>query len=168
MIAAACIVAFVAVWGGWRFALPAFKTAAFPPASQTVLKEWTLDAVQQTMPAAKASIRLVRDGSVDKVIVSADGLAPTANEQSYQVWLLHDQHRYNCGTFRVGESGKGALVYDLKQPDVQIDGFGITLEPDALGTAPRGMKVLGTAPGASGTGGTSGSTPSSNTMEEVY
>jgi hypothetical protein len=168
MAAAACVVAAAIFWGGWKFALPLWNPVTAPSAlpSQTVLKEWTLSAVQQTMPAAKASIRLVRDGNVEKVIVSAEGLAPTANEQSYQVWLLHEQRRYNCGTFRVGDSGNGALVYDLKQPDVQIDGFGITLEPDAQGTAPRGMKVLGTSAN-SGTG-SNGSTPSSIPNTEVY
>lgn len=144
--AAAGLMAVAAGWGVWKAGTPLWNSSAAPAAAstQTVIKEWSLQAVQKTMPAAKASIQLVRDGGVQKVVVQAEGLAPTENEQAYQVWLLHDERRYNCGTFRVDKTGKGVLVYDLKRTDVQIDGFGITLEPDALGTVPRGTKVLGT------------------------
>ncbi|KIL37975.1 hypothetical protein SD70_29465 [Gordoniibacillus kamchatkensis] len=145
--AAACVflVAGVSAWyGGWLPPQRQISPAVVSPA-QTVLKEWSLRSVQQTMPAAKASIQLVRDGDVRKVVVQAEGLPPTTGAEAYQVWLLHEDHRYNCGTFRVDQSGKGVLVYDLKRPDIQIDGFGVTLEPDALGNAPRGKKVLGTA-----------------------
>jgi hypothetical protein len=144
--AAAALALLVAGFGVWLVLAPLRNPAA--PAilspSQTVLREWALAPAQQTMPAAKASILLVRDGDTQKVVVQAEGLAPTSGEQAYQVWLIHDGRRYNCGTFRVGKSGKGVLVYDLKRPDVQIDGFGVTLEPDAQGSAPRGTKVLGT------------------------
>jgi hypothetical protein len=145
--AAAAACALLVVGLGVRFVLLPLRNHAAPAIispSQTVLQEWSLVPSQQTMPAAKASIQLVRDGDVQKVVVQAEGLAPTSGEQAYQVWLIHDGRRYNCGTFRVDKSGKGVLVYDLKRPDVKIDGFGVTLEPDAQGSTPRGTKVLGT------------------------
>lgn len=143
--AAACAV-LAAGLGTW-FALGPLHNQASPAAitpTQTVLKEWALAPVLQKMTAAKASIQLVRDGDVQKVVFQAEGLEPTTGEEAYQVWIINGEHRYNCGTFRVGRSGKGILVYDMKRPNVNIDGFGVTLEPDAQGTAPRGTKVLGT------------------------
>lgn len=147
-VSAASLLLVVAL-GAW-YALAPLRNQTPPAAaalvpSQTVLREWSMAPVQHIMPAAKASIQLVRDGDIQKVVVHAEGLAPTAGEQAYQVWLIHGERRYNCGTFRVDTSGKGVLVYDLKRPDVNIDGFGVTLEPDAQGAAPRGTKVLGTA-----------------------
>lgn len=146
LLASAFCVFLLAGWGVWKFGPSVWKPSpvAAPAPTQTVLKEWSLSAALPAMPAASGSIQLLREGDQQKVIVHTEGLAPTADDQAYQVWLLHDGNRYNCGTFRVDQTGKGSLVYDLKRPDVQIDGFGITLEPDALGTRPRGTKVLGT------------------------
>jgi hypothetical protein len=142
---AACVV-LLAGWCFWKFSPAVWKPSqvALPAPAQTVLKEWQLASAMPSMPAAKGSIQLLREGDQQKVVVHTEGLAPTANEQAYQVWLIIDGNRYNCGTFRVDQTGKGSLVYDLKRADVQIDGFGITLEPDALGTKPRGTKVMGT------------------------
>lgn len=146
LLAAGFCVFLLAGWSVWRLELPAWKlsSVASTVSTQTVLKEWSLTAAQPALGAAKGSIQLLREGAQGKVVVHTEGLIPTTDDQAYQVWLLYEGNRYNCGTFRVDETGKGSLVYNLKHPDMKIDGFGITLEPDALGTKPRGKKVLGT------------------------
>lgn len=146
VLASAFCVILLAGWGVWKLGPTLWNPsgAVSTAATQTVLKEWPLASAMASMPAAKGSIQLIREGEQQKVVVQTEGLDPTVNDQTYQVWLIHNGNRYNCGTFRVDRSGKGSLVYDLKRPDVQIDGFGVTLEPDALGSKPRGTKVLGT------------------------
>ncbi|MFC4768668.1 anti-sigma factor [Effusibacillus consociatus] len=78
-----------------------------------------------------------------QLVVQVNNAAPLSGEQAYQVWLLRNGQRQNAGTFRVNEKGDGVLVYTASsKPD--FDNIGITREPDANGTSPRGPKVMGT------------------------
>ncbi|WP_274364607.1 anti-sigma factor [Paenibacillus thermotolerans] len=77
-----------------------------------------------------------------ELIVYSYGLPRTEGDQAYQVWLLRDGIRTNAGTFHVEEDGFGVLTYPLGK-SIGFDRLGITLEPDANGSEPRGKKVLG-------------------------
>ncbi|CAM2858610.1 anti-sigma factor [Paenibacillus sediminis] len=110
------------------------------------IEDFPMYSFSSNMPDVKGNVSLVSQGQTKKLIITMNGLHPTTGKNVYQVWLLHGDERYNCGTFRVSSDGRGVLIYQLLDPDVQIDGFGITLEPDSNGSKPRGIKVAGTKP----------------------
>jgi hypothetical protein len=58
---------------------------------------------------------------------------------------MRDGRRSNAGTFRVDDSGLGVLTVGIR-PDERFDTVGVTLEPDAGGTEPRGRKVVSSKP----------------------
>jgi anti-sigma-K factor RskA len=78
-----------------------------------------------------------------QLVVQVHNAPSLTGEQAYQVWLLKNGQRINAGTFRVNENGTGILVFTSGTAP-NFDNIGITLEPDANGTQPRGPKVLGT------------------------
>jgi len=142
---AACLIAGAAL--GVFYVQHAEEAASKPAAVQQPMlrgQEWKLVSYDANMPQITGTAAVVRQGDSQRMVVDVTGLKPTTDDQAYQVWLLHDGERMNCGTFRVDERGKGTLVYYLYDSELDVSGIGITLEPDALGTAPRGKKVAGT------------------------
>ncbi|WP_282936645.1 anti-sigma factor [Paenibacillus sp. RC67] len=117
-------------------------TAAVLPPSQ-VLKTYTLNAVDSSMPTASGTAWVLQGEEKNQVVVQLKGLSKTNGNEAYQVWLIHDGKRYNCGTLLADADGTGVLTYLIKKESV-FDAIGVTLEPDAKGTQPRGKKVLGT------------------------
>ena len=108
-----------------------------------VIKLVSLRSFDQTMPAASGEAWLTQQGDDTRIVMRVSNLAPNRGGEAYQAWLIREGNRYNCGTFRVDDQGNGVLTYLLKENWVEFEAIGITLEPDSLGKAPRGIKVLG-------------------------
>lgn len=115
---------------------------SFQPAQ--VVQSYTLQAPPNAYALAKGTAWMYEQGNKKKLILHLQGLSPTQGSEAYQVWLIHDGKRQNAGVFLVDHQGTGVLTYELQDPGQTFEGIGITLEPDAEGTQPRGKKVLGT------------------------
>ncbi|KZE70459.1 hypothetical protein AV654_06110 [Paenibacillus elgii] len=130
------------------FRLP-FKSSVEQPETRLaipveVIGQYRLKAFDQALPSAAGQGWLTRQGNKAQLVLQFHGLRPTDGVQAYQVWLLRDGKRSNCGTFQVDSQGAGVLTWDMGLEDTSFDGIGITLEPDSRGSEPRGKKVLGT------------------------
>ncbi|WP_018130293.1 anti-sigma factor [Effusibacillus pohliae] len=132
----------VSVWQihAYRQLLSIAPLSAAPPTQ--VERSFPLYATGENSAAAGVAYLAETPNGV-QLIVQVHNAPPLTGEQAYQVWLLKNGQRQNAGTFRVNEKGDGVLVYAAgNKPD--FDNIGITREPDANGTSPRGPKVLGT------------------------
>ncbi|WP_416829183.1 anti-sigma factor domain-containing protein [Ectobacillus polymachus] len=109
-----------------------------------ILKVFSLTSADATEDSAKGTVWLLKQGKDTKIIANLEGLSATKGNEAYQVWLINKGQRRNAGTFYVEQNGKGALSYIMVHPEIPFDSIGITLEPDADGTYPRGRKILGT------------------------
>jgi anti-sigma-K factor RskA len=103
--------------------------------------------LQSVTPSSDAQgyAAVIETGNGRELIVHLNQLPMPEGEQAYQVWLLNDGKRKNAGTFRPAPNGKGVITYRLPGPQFSFEKIGITLEPDANGTKPRGQKVIGTS-----------------------
>lgn len=93
---------------------------------------------------AQGNAWLYRKGDKKQLVFQIKGLEETEGTEAYQVWLIHEGKRKSAGVFRVDKEGNGFLTYEFNDKDSTFDTIGISLEPDANGTQPRGKKVLGT------------------------
>lgn len=146
LIGSAAALIFAAGYLLWSSVGPGQKkeitTAAVLPPSQ-VLKTYTLNAVDSSMPTAAGTAWVLQGEEKNQIVVQLKGLSKTNGDEAYQVWLIHGNKRYNCGTLLVDGNGTGVLTY-LIMKEATFEAIGVTLEPDANGTYPRGKKVLGT------------------------
>lgn len=120
--------------------IPAYHDQAEPALLQ---QEFQLKAYDASNPNSEGRVWMTRQDGQTQVVLRVSGLSETQGDEAYQLWMIKDGNRYNCGTFKVDREGNGILVYPLKY-ELQFDSIGITLEPDAQGAKPRGKKVLGT------------------------
>ncbi|MDG4848623.1 anti-sigma factor [Peribacillus frigoritolerans] len=103
-------------------------------------------------PADKAAVNMNTDGAAyilqqgdeRRLIVQIQNLPSLQKSEVYQVWLLKDGKRRNAGTFKPDEAGTGSLTYKLSIND-KFNQIGITKEPDANSTKPRGEKIVGSS-----------------------
>lgn len=114
-----------------------------------VLKTFELKTFDDSMPAAKGTAWVLKQGATNNVVVNLTGLKKTEGDWTYQVWLIrtasdNTKKRYNCGTLNVDDQGNGVLTYNISPKYIGFDAIGVTLEADANGKEPRGKKVLGT------------------------
>lgn len=116
-------------------------TVNFQPPTN-VLHTYALNSADAAMPSAKGTAWVVQGEEKNQVIVHLQGLEKSNGDEVYQVWLIHDGKRYNCGTLKANDQGLGMLAYSIKK-ETTFEAIGVTLEPDANGTQPRGKKVLG-------------------------
>lgn len=102
--------------------------------------------LQSVIPSSNAEgyATVIQKENKRELIVHLNQLPMTEGEQAYQVWLLNDGKRKDAGTFRPASNGKGMITYPLPDENFSFGNIGITLEPDAEGTKPRGKKVVGT------------------------
>jgi hypothetical protein len=105
---------------------------------------YNLKAFDPGMPEASGKCFVKQKGETKQLVLQVNGLKSSSGDWAYQVWLIKEGVRYNGGTFRVNDKGDGVLTYDLAGAVSSFEAVGITLEPDAQGTKPRGKKVLGT------------------------
>lgn len=95
-------------------------------------------------PGANGQVLVAREGDRTRISLQAQGLPPLKPGEAYQLWLVKDGERVSGGVFVVDKTGSGGVVAWLP-PQVQFDSMGVTREPDALGSAPRGPRVLGSS-----------------------
>ncbi|MEH7334338.1 anti-sigma factor [Neobacillus drentensis] len=109
-----------------------------------VIKVYSLKSADPASSSAQGNAWIYQQGDTRQLVFKVQGLASTQGSEAYQVWLIHDGKRTSCGTFQVDQDGNGFLSYPLHDNDLAFDAIGVSLEPDANGTQPRGKKVLGT------------------------
>jgi hypothetical protein len=107
-----------------------------------VVRTYELKPADPAMPQAKGNAWLVEQGQTNKVVVNLQGLQATTGDEAYQVWLIKEEKRYNCGTIQVDDQGTGVLAYNVNTASFPFQDIGVTLEPDPHGDQPRGRKVL--------------------------
>ncbi|MEW9673155.1 anti-sigma factor [Ammoniphilus sp. 3BR4] len=109
-----------------------------------VLQAYSLKSADPSLVSAKGNVWLFEQGNAKKLVFHLEGLEATKGTETYQVWLIQSGKRRSAGVFRVDKQGNGVLTYEMKEEQLPFEAIGITLEPDADGTQPRGKKVLGT------------------------
>lgn len=109
-----------------------------------VIEVFTLKSSTPSNLLTQGKAILYQQGEKKQLVFQLEGLADTKGTQAYQVWLIHEGERRSAGVFHVDEEGNGVLSYELKETEAPFEAIGISLEPDANGTQPRGQKVLGT------------------------
>lgn len=130
------------IWNNLQLRQQLAAHHSFQPAE--VVQSYTLQAPPNAPALAKGTAWMFEQGSKKTLVLHLQGLTSTQGSEAYQVWLIHDGKRQNAGVFRVDQNGTGVLTYDMQDPSLSFEAIGITLEPDANGTQPRGKKVLGT------------------------
>lgn len=144
--AAVAIVLLVGV-AGWtevskRLEKPSGRSELHIPSQ--LLEQYSLKSFDPTIPAAAGRAWIMKKGNSMELVLQTSGLPRLQGNQVYQVWLVKNGERNNCGTFRVDPEGNGVLTYVIDEQDRAFDTIGITLEPDSEGKQPRGKKILGT------------------------
>ena len=86
---------------------------------------------------------LERKGERLNVYLLLDGTKPTQGNQVYHVWLWNHGNRISAGVFTVGSSGQAVFKSSVTGTWSGLSGIGITLEPNASTTTPKGPKVFG-------------------------
>ncbi|MEF3306824.1 anti-sigma factor [Paenibacillus sp. GYB003] len=109
-----------------------------------MVERYSLKSFDPAVPGATGQAWLMKKGDSMQLVLQTSGLPSLTGNEAYQVWLVKNGERHNCGTFRVDDKGNGIMTYPIDDDDRTFDTIGITLEPDSKGTLPRGKKVLGT------------------------
>jgi hypothetical protein len=86
---------------------------------------------------------LINKSGKEELVVNVFDFPQTEGKEVYQVWLIDNGHRQSVGVFRPDKEGFGVLTVDTSKFN-SFDTIGITLEPDAEGKKPRGIKIVGT------------------------
>jgi hypothetical protein len=137
------------LWSNTFIKKPADSAGSLLNQPAEVLRTFELKAFDDSMPTAKGTAWVLKQGDTNNVVINLQGLKKTKGEWTYQVWLVKNasdntKKRYNCGTLNVDDQGNGVLTYNINAKYIGFDAVGVTLEPDANGDQPRGKKVLGT------------------------
>ncbi|WP_236575356.1 MULTISPECIES: anti-sigma factor [Paenibacillus] len=107
-----------------------------------ILTAIPLKAANQSHPGTNGIAYIVQQGSKKNLVVQVHELPGVVGSQVYQVWLLKNGTRKNGGIFKPDEHGSGILTYQLAEGQT-FDQIGITVEPDANSSQPRGEKIAG-------------------------
>lgn len=107
-----------------------------------ILSAIPLKAANQSHPGTNGIAYIVKQGSEKNLVVQVHELPGVKGSQVYQVWLLKNGMRENGGIFKPDEKGSGILTYQLAEGQT-FDQIGITVEPDANSSQPRGEKIIG-------------------------
>jgi len=145
--------AFLLVAGGllWGSIADFFRRDAvpFPPDLPAVIPvaemEWSvpLQPAEGKQDDGYGIACVVRQGGSKQFVVYVFGARRTTGSEAYQVWLVSGGERRSAGTFRVSdERGVGVLTVPIRSDRFSFDAIGITLEPDANGSQPRGPRVF--------------------------
>lgn len=108
-----------------------------------ILTAIPLKAANQSYPGTNGVAYIVQQGSEKKLVVQVHEFPGVEGSQVYQVWLLKNGTRENGGIFKPDENGSGILTYQFAEGQT-FDQIGITVEPDANSSQPRGEKIVGT------------------------
>lgn len=93
-------------------------------------------------PGTNGIAYIVQQGSEKNLVVHVHEFPVIKASQVYQVWLLKNGTREKGGMFKPDENGSGILTYQLAEGQT-FDQIGITVEPDAYSSQPRGEKIAG-------------------------
>ncbi|MGE5590226.1 MAG: anti-sigma factor domain-containing protein [Bacillota bacterium] len=115
-------------WGGSRHATPQERAVVL--------------VGTETAPAASGRVVLHQEGDATVITLQAQSLPGLQPGEAYQLWLIKDGKRTSAGVFVVDGAGDGGLATWISGVP-EFDALGITREPDAYGSQPRGPKVLG-------------------------
>lgn len=126
---------------GVRLSAPSAPAAIRPSPTQLVA-EARLVSTRASSPGARGVVMVVRRAGQANLIVTVQNLAPAKGPAWYHVWLLKSGVRHSAGVFTVNPKGQGALSVVLPK-SLSFDAVGITREPTAFDSSPRGPKVLG-------------------------
>ncbi|WP_240338468.1 anti-sigma factor [Peribacillus alkalitolerans] len=107
-----------------------------------ILAAIPLKAANQSHPGTNGIAYIVQRESEKNLVVQVHELPGVEGSQVYQVWLLKNGKRENGGIFKPDENGSGILTYQLAEGQT-FDQIGITVEPDANSSQPRGEKIAG-------------------------
>lgn len=107
-----------------------------------ILTAIPLKAANQIHPRTNGIAYIVQQESEKNLVVQVHELPDVEGSQVYQVWLLKNGTRENGGIFKPDETGSGILTYQLAEGQT-FDQIGITVEPDANSSEPRGEKIAG-------------------------
>ena len=86
--------------------------------------------------------RFLYSPSLDQGVLVAHGMAAPADDQTYELWLIHDGTPVPAGTFQ--PDGSGAAVAEVTAPVKGAELVAITLEPAGGSERPTG-EVLASA-----------------------
>lgn len=100
-----------------------------------------LHSANQPVGNATAMVIVSEHGLFGTLVT--DNLPPLNNQQQYQLWLNKDGKKTSGGIFSVNPSGYGWLKIESKTSLLEIQSFGVTIEPAGGSPAPTGQKVLG-------------------------
>lgn len=107
-----------------------------------ILTTIPLKAANQSHTGTNGIAYIVQRGSEKNLVVQVHELPGVEGSQVYQVWLLKNGIRENSGIFKPDENGSGILTYQLAEGQT-FDQIGITVEPDANSSQPKGEKIAG-------------------------
>ena len=108
--------------------------------SGSVPERIRLAATDGSGAAAEATIH--RSVANTRIALAVTDLAPTVQDEVYEVWLVHDGGRVSAGTFTVGGDEPVSLELNAAGPVTRYQRIGITREPDAADPAANGRNVL--------------------------
>ncbi|MEK4487635.1 anti-sigma factor [Psychrobacillus sp. FSL H8-0484] len=107
-----------------------------------ILTTIPLQATNQSQTGTNGIAYIVQQGSEKNLVVQVNDFPEVEGSQVYQVWLLKDGKREDGGIFKPDGNGSGILTYQLAEGQT-FDQIGITVEPDANSSQPRGEKIVG-------------------------
>lgn len=95
---------------------------------------------------ATAVLRPQRGGT--QVALRVEGLTPTLDSETYEVWFVRPEGRVSAGTFTVGADAEADVDLMTAAQPGGYSRIGVTREPDGLDPARNGPNVLaGRLPG---------------------
>lgn len=102
-----------------------------------------LHAADEDVKDANGYAFIVNKNGTEELIIHVAGFPEVQGQQVYQVWAIYNGQRQSAGIFKPDTAGFGILTINTSDLD-KFDTIGITLEPDASSTQPRGKKIVGT------------------------
>lgn len=98
--------------------------------------------MQQADVGDGASVTVVASREENKAVVLADGLPAVPAGQTYQMWLMGDEHEPLSVGLMQGAPGRQAVAVDGVSGS---DEFGVTVEPEGGSPQPTGAPVVAVA-----------------------
>lgn len=125
----------------YAFGRGAAPRQPLPPTSLGVVaKVANLTALNSWAAHGKAYV-IKQSANRNVLMISFQGLHPTAPKNVYQVWFVKKNGVQSAGTFVPQPNGQ-AFFASVIPSHIKFSEIAVTLEPSAYDTQPRGTKVL--------------------------
>ncbi len=102
-----------------------------------------LISLTSTDPSQQATALLVISNAGTYGTLVTDHMQELGSQQQYQLWLIKDGKRTSGGIFSVNSEGYGWLRVESQTSLLDVQSFGVTIEPKGGSPSPTGAKVLG-------------------------